>query len=286
MDQKPWYEKHQLDTAFPFRIYDFGLPNYPFHWHELLEIIYIVNGTISLSIEGRSYKPRQGDIVIINSGLIHGFYDASPGFSCIIMQSGLELFDQTLIDLRDRVFQKLVFGRKMFITADNDGDVHRRLVELLLSIRKEFFEKEEGYRLAIKSKLYELALVFLREVPVKQPLPRETAKRNYNHQILERIFSYIHSSYSNPAITLEKAASAAAMSKFYFTRFFKEQTGQTFHAYLSKLRVSHAEEFLTDSDMSITDIAYLCGFASPKTFNRLFRTYAGTTPSAYRSGTK
>jgi AraC-like DNA-binding protein len=286
MEQRAWHQKERLDPAFPFRLWESALRSFTLHWHEFLEISYILKGTISIAVDGQSYTAQTRDMVIINSGSVHGFSDADPDISIIIFQFGLELFDQALIDLRDRVFQKLVFSRKTFVQSHEPGEMHQRLENLLLAIRQEYYNKEEGFRLAIKAKLYELALIFLREIPAKQALPREAIKRNYNQHILERVFSFIHGNVDNPGISLDQAAKAAALSKFYFTRFFKEQTGQTFHTYLSQVRINRAEEYLAESDLPVTDIAYLCGFASLKTFNRLFKTYTGTSPSLYRNGKK
>jgi AraC-like DNA-binding protein len=284
MDSKPWYQRKKFDSSFPFLYELKTFRNYPFHWHEFLEVAYVHEGKIFISVDGQTFEARKGDIVIINVGLIHGFFDADPGTSISIFQFWLDLFDQTLPDLRDRVYQKLVFGRKIFISPSADGDIHRRMETILFDIRAEYFGKKDGARLAIKARLYDFALVFLREFPVLPQFPKEAAKRNYYHQKLERIFSFIYENYTAASITLDRAANAAALSKFYFARFFREQTGQTFHAYLSKVRVRRAEEFLSDSDMPITDIAYQCGFTSLKTFNRLFKAYTGTSPSNYRSG--
>jgi AraC-like DNA-binding protein len=284
MDQKPWYQKRKVDPSFPFLFKDNTFHNYAFHWHELLEFVYILQGKIHIIVEGKAYHAAKGDIVIINSGVIHGFLDADPDTIVSTYQFGVELFDQTLIDIRERASQKLVFSRKLFVNHRDDGDIHRRLEEMLLSIRSEYYAKEEGFRLAIRTRLYELTLIFLREIPKRELLPGESIRRNYNHQILERVFSFVHDNFCNPGITLEHAANAAALSKFHFARYFKQQTGQTFHAYLSRLRVNLVEEYLSESDLPITDIAYQCGFASLKTFNRLFKAYTGTSPSVYRFG--
>ena len=284
MSQKPWHQKEHLDPAFPFRIWDSSLRSFSFHWHELLEIVYILEGEISVSLDGRIFYARQGDIAIINSGMVHSFLNPLPGTMITIFQFGLELFDHSLIDLRDRAVQKLVFDRKLFVSCDENRELHSKLEQLLLSIRREFNEKEDGFHLAIKSKIYELALVFLREIPAGTPASKEVVKHNYNHQILERVFSFIHGNSGNPGIDLGNAAEAAALSKFYFARFFKEQTGQTFHTYLSQVRISRVKEYLSESDLPVTEIAYLCGFSSLKTFNRLFKTYTGVSPSTYRSG--
>jgi len=284
MDQKPWHQKEHLDPAFPFRLWDSSLRGFSFHWHELLEINYVLEGKISASVEGKIFEARQGDIIIINSGMVHGFFNTEPGTRMTIFQFGLGLFDQSLVDLRDRAFQKLVFDRQTFIAAASDRELHQKLEPLLLSIRREYYEKEDGFQLAIKSRLYELALIFLRVLPARTPVSKETVKHNYNNQILERVFSFIHGNSGNSGISLEQAAAVAALSKFYFVRFFKEQTGQTFHSYLSQVRINRAKEYLAESDLPITEIAYLCGFSSIKTFNRIFKTFTGVAPSTYRSG--
>jgi AraC-like DNA-binding protein len=284
MDQKPWHQKEKLDPAFPFRLWDSSLRVFTPHWHEPLEIIRVLRGNISLSVDGQFIRTGEGDIVVVNSGMVHSFFDASPETSINIFQFGLELFDQALIDLRDRAAQKLVFDRKTFFSPGDNRDLYQKVEALLSSIKREYLNQEDGFRLAIKSKIYELALTFLRELPAKHPVPREIIKHNYNRQILERVFSFVYTNYGSPGVSLEQAARAAALSKYYFTRFFREQTGQTFHGYLSSVRINRAEEYLTGSDLPVTEIAHLCGFASLKTFNRMFKALAGVCPSAYRSG--
>jgi AraC-like DNA-binding protein len=286
LDQKPWHQKEKLDPAFPFRVWDSFMRRFSPHWHEPLEIIQVLRGNISLSVDGRIIKAGEGDIVVINSGSVHRFFDAGAEIQITIFQFGLDLFNQTLIDIRDRAAQKLVFDRKALFSSGDDRDLYQKVEALLSSIKREYLNKEDGFRLAIKSKIYELALVFLRELPARNPAPREIVKHNYNRQILERVFSFVYSNYENPKTSLEQAAGAAALSKYYFTRFFREQTGQTFHAYLSQVRINRAQEHLTESDLPVAEIAYICGFASLKTFYRLFKVLTGVSPSAYRSGAK
>lgn len=283
MEQKPWYQKIKLDPAFPFYMTDETFQNYAFHWHEMLEIIYISNGKTIVSSGGITIEALKGDIVIITPNVIHGFYNAVSGTEVSVFQVGLELFDQGLIDLRDREQKILVFSNKIHIKAKEDNGLHKRLEKMLMETRKEYINKIDGYRLAIKIKLLEFSLIFLREIPAQFPTQGRIGRRNYRREILERLFLFIHENVDNPEITLEQAANAAALSKFYFTRYFKEWTGQTFHTYLVRLRISRVEEYLINSDLLITDIAYKCGFSSLKTFNRLFKTYTGISPSDYRT---
>jgi AraC-like DNA-binding protein/mannose-6-phosphate isomerase-like protein (cupin superfamily) len=286
IEQSPIYQHEKLDPSFPFRTIDSAWKSFFYHWHEVLEIVYVMRGHISAFVEGKVFEAAKGDIIVINSCDVHGFFGAEFDDSIMIVQIGLEVFEETLVDLRGQFFHKLVFDRKIFIRPNIDGDLHHRLESLLLAMRKEYTEKKSGYRIALRAKIYEFALVFLREIPERSLSGKEVVRYKSHHEILERVFSYIYSNADNPDITLEDAANAAAMSKFYFTRFFKEQTGQTFHDFLSRLRISAAREYLLESEMSITEIAYHCGFASLKTFNRLFKTYVNVSPSEYRIGRK
>jgi AraC-like DNA-binding protein/mannose-6-phosphate isomerase-like protein (cupin superfamily) len=285
MEQKPWYQKKKMDPAFPFTVSYCPIHNFTLHWHELIEILYISRGRMNASIEGHVFEAREGDIVVVNSGFLHGISNVlGKDAMHFNFQFGLEIFDQFLVDLQDRTVQKSVFDRQPFFSPQQDGDLYRRIKTLLLGIWEEYCGARSGFRLAVKSKLFELTLLFLREIPKREMDTKTIVKRCYNRAILERMFSYIYDNYTTSAITLEQASGAAALSKFHFARFFKEQTGLTFHMYLSKMRITRAMEYLVESDCPITDIAYQCGFASLKTFNRLFKQYTGTTPSAYRSG--
>ena len=285
INQKPWHESYLLDPSFPFRLWD-TVWDFSLHWHDFLEIVYVIEGNVSVFVNGTVYDGHQGDILIINSRMAHGFCSSEPGNRRTIFQFGLELLDRYPDDHQYRDFQKLVFDRKIFISREADHDLHQKLEQLLLSIRHEYYQKEDGFHLAIKSNLYKLALIYLRDLPAQTPIKKELEKHNYNDQILDRVLAFIHSNLGNPEINLEHVACTAALSKFYFTRFFKAKTGQTFHTYLSQIRINRAKEYLTDSDLPITEISYLCGFSSIKTFNRIFKTIAGIAPSAYRSNNK
>jgi AraC-like DNA-binding protein len=286
MNEKPFYENAPQDRSFPFLTWDtFKAPFwFPLHWHERIEIVYILKGGINAHINGIQYEGNQGDIITVNMGLIHGFFDPCPNTAVRIFQFGLEIFDETLIEFQNRDFQGPVFSRRSLITPSQNGRIHARLEALLMEMFEEYQQKHSGYRLVIKSKLYELSAMFLREVRAEMPSMGKAASKKNNTQYLEHIFSLMLENYDNPEFSLEDAAKGIGLSKYHFSRFLKEQTGQGFHEHLAWIRLRQAEKFLVESDSQITDIAYRCGFQSLTTFNRLFKTYTGTSPSVYRNG--
>jgi AraC-like DNA-binding protein len=83
-------------------------------------------------------------------------------------------------------------------------------------------------------------------------------------------------------LTLAGVAQQVHLNAQYFCRQFRKATGLCFTEYVSRLRVQHARRLLADPSKRITEVAYASGFQSIPHFNRVFRKYAGTTPTASR----
>jgi AraC-like DNA-binding protein len=72
------------------------------------------------------------------------------------------------------------------------------------------------------------------------------------------------------------------MAEPSFCRFFKKNTGKTFIEFLNEFRITHACKLLAESDFSITDICYECGYNNFSHFNSYFKKITGKSPSEYR----
>jgi AraC-like DNA-binding protein len=284
MEQIPFHQKELVNRSFPFVALD--SPKKPFwfplHWHEQIEILYILEGKLKVMINGKTWEGMQGDILIVDTGLIHGFSALSLEASVRIIQFGREIFDEPLTLMEDRELGKPVFSRPPLIRPSTG--IYPLLKDILIDINREYHEKERGYCFVIKSKLYELAALFLRNMPVPDgdPVGRIINEKNHT-RYLEQIFSCMYSQFETPDLKLDDVAAEVGLSKCYLTRFLKEQTGLGFRDHLSRFRLSKAKQYLAESDMLIIDIAYRCGFQSLTTFNRIFKEYTGTSPSAYRN---
>jgi AraC family transcriptional regulator len=85
-------------------------------------------------------------------------------------------------------------------------------------------------------------------------------------------------------IPLTDAARIAGLSRFQFTRAFKQATGVPPSQYLTSLRVQRAQELLRDANLGIEDIARLVGFSGVTQFSRWFSKALSVSPSVYRKG--
>jgi AraC-like DNA-binding protein len=289
MDQKPFYQKEHNGRLGFFRLFHYKdslLRSYNYHWHSSIEIIYILKGGIWVAVDGQIFEAKPRDLVFINSGSIHGYWGASPDTVLGLLEVKLELFDELLQEFRDPGYRNTIFGKQVFFSPQKDGNIHSGLERLFLDIREEFLGKKKGWILIMQARIYEMAVFLLRELPENHQESLDVTMRNPKHEIIERVFAQIHKNYSDSNLNLKNVADMSALSKFYFTRFFKKYAGQTFHSYLVSIRVAHAEEMLLESNMTIMDIAIRCGFGSKETFNRLFKLHTGIPPSLYRSEKK
>ncbi|MTH54587.1 response regulator [Bacillus mangrovi] len=100
-------------------------------------------------------------------------------------------------------------------------------------------------------------------------------------EVAARAIQYMKARFTEP-ITLEETAEQTKLSPTYFTKVFKEQTGQTFIDYLTSLRMERAKELLANQDLSLKQIAYAAGYRDPNYFSRVFRKVTGQSPKQYR----
>ncbi len=104
-------------------------------------------------------------------------------------------------------------------------------------------------------------------------------------EAINRAIEFIESNLST-SISLEDIAAYSFLSKYHFHRVFKAIVGHTTKEYLTRLRLEKAALLLKNSDKTIQEVAYYCGYKSPETFSRAFTHFFSTTPSLFRKQSK
>lgn len=115
------------------------------------------------------------------------------------------------------------------------------------------------------------------------PLALRNAGKSGNK--IQRAIDYINGNLSS-RFTLDTVANAACMSKYHFSRVFKETVGCTYQDYLNNLRINKAVSMLNDKNMTITDIAFSIGYSDLSHFARIFKRNTGYNPSTFRKKLK
>jgi AraC family transcriptional regulator len=152
--------------------------------------------------------------------------------------------------------------------------------------RMAFDELQRGTE-AMASNLYAdslanmLAVQLLREYSSDKMPPEKRYVNGLTNKKLSLVLELIESDLSED-LPLRILAGTANLSEYHFLRMFKQSTGYTPHQYVLHQRIERAKELLKQTDMTITEIAYLLGFSTPAHFTHYFRRKTGITPSEAR----
>lgn len=101
-----------------------------------------------------------------------------------------------------------------------------------------------------------------------------------SHRIL-KVKDYIDKNYMDE-IKLKTLADIACMSDAAFSRFFKLHTGRTVSDYIIEIRLGNASRMLVDTNMTVVDISFQCGYNNLSNFNRVFKRKKGCSPTEFR----
>lgn len=100
--------------------------------------------------------------------------------------------------------------------------------------------------------------------------------------IIERIKETVEENLCSDK-TLAQIADSIGISVYYMSHIFKKQTGMTVVEYRTKKRIEKAEKLLMTTSLSVTEIAFLCGFSSQGYFSERFTQNCGITPTKFRN---
>ena len=92
---------------------------------------------------------------------------------------------------------------------------------------------------------------------------------------------YIKNNYSKD-ISLDDVSRTVNISPYYFSKIFKNETGEGFVEYLTKIRMDRAKELLETTEYSMKEICSMVGYADPNYFSRSFKKNVGVTPTEYK----
>ncbi len=94
---------------------------------------------------------------------------------------------------------------------------------------------------------------------------------------LKKAIAYIRLNYQSE-ITMQDVAEHAGISERYLRRLFSQYLNLSPLEYLNQMRINKAVELLRNTEMSVKEVCYLCGFQSPQYFSRIFKQQMGVSP--------
>ena len=111
----------------------------------------------------------------------------------------------------------------------------------------------------------------------------ENNRSEKSESLIEKAESFINRNYMKD-LSLDDISRYCNISSYYFSKLFKQETGENYVEYLSRVRIENAKKMLSDSEASIKEISYSVGFSDPNYFSRAFKKYEGVSPTEYKDG--
>jgi AraC-like DNA-binding protein len=113
---------------------------------------------------------------------------------------------------------------------------------------------------------------------------RAIREQKQHYQLLGEMKAYLEAHFADPDLSLTSLSDRFNLHPNYLSRLFKEEFGEKFVDYVTKLRIARAKKLLEETDLSVQEVAASVGYNLPVSFIRVFKKHVGTTPGDYRKG--
>ena len=222
---------------------------FEFHYHNFNKIVVFISGNVTYLIEGKSYKLKPWDILLVNNNDIHkAIIDPSKTYERIIIWVNSDF----LIKHNDGCNLLSCFelaSKQKFNLLRLDHKYLQNIKKILLNIEDTFNDKSLGYKI-LRTSLFLEFIVYINRLFLNQKNIKELSDIEYNESI-SNILNYINKNL-NHDLSIDFLASKFYVNKYYLMHKFKSQTGYTIHNYILQKRLIMSNT-LIKSGKSITD---------------------------------
>lgn len=246
----------------------------PAHLHHAVEIIYLLEGNLTVMMESSMREYHAGECVLINADIIHSTKCTAPN-KAILFQIPLSFLSMYIPNADQLVFN-----------LDNPEDSAIRQTKLdifkdtLVQMQIANDIRPEGFILRFNSLLFEVLFQLFHNFSIRV-VHGNQSQRDKDRTRLDTVLTYIKKNYQRH-ISIDEIAGVAYLQSGYFCRFFKKCMGITFLEYQNELRLSYIYQDIISTDDSIKDILERHGFTNYKLFRRMFYEHFEMTPTEVR----
>lgn len=257
--------------------------DYPWHYHPEYEIIFVEKSYGIRFIGNNISKFEDGDLMFIGPNLPHvwkndqDFYQGNKDLyvDVYVIHFGKEALNEGFFimpefsqikNLLERCNQGVKIGpgkdHKKISSLVKETVLHKGIEQLIL-----FLKTLEGFANAEQYDLLSLP-------DYHSSVNLMDAKR------INEVMNYIMQNYSED-VKIEEAAALSGLTKASFCRYFKSKTHKTFSYFLNEVRIQNACKLLVNTDRTVSQICYDCGYNNISHFNRQFKLITGLTATEY-----
>ena len=269
------YEITFSNDGLPFGIIIQQVTNIGSHWHNHLEFLLVLDGSIRVRARDKGYNLKKDDLFVINEKEIHSVSRTDKENIVLRLQIDLNHFLKYYPNLKDMVLKNDYF----LLEENKERSVFYK--NSIAKIFREGYKEKEGYKLRMGSEVALILSYIIERYASVNGSDKDIKNEDRKFIDIKNILNYIDNNF-HEGINRDDIAEEFNFNKDYLSRFFKIMTGITMQDYFNHIRLDKASELLIQTNHSITIIAGDCGVESPRALNRLFNRYYNSTPSDYR----
>ena len=217
----------------------------PAHWHDSLELVYILNGNATIYLEGSEHKLVPGEFIVIDTNQIHEA-------RCT------RTYMMIVVRIDDDLIQRLMGNKRNFQIICSRAELTDELVPAYLEICD--------------------CLKKLVQLHVRQPKGYMIATQSIALDILYRLIT----DFSIPLYKEDLPEDVFGLNSDYFSRMFRQNIGIPFTQHVNHVRLTHIYHDICSTDEPVLEVLDKHGFTNYKLFSRMFKEVYGDTPREIR----
>lgn len=255
---------------------------FPMHRHNYVEIMYVVQGSITHVIDGSELTLHKGDLLMLNQYVKHAIHRAEYEDIGINFIALPEFFEVPLSMLHEKnVLAEFIVGafrqknpvpHYLLFRLKENSQIENLMENMIESMLHEHANEDVVNQ-------YSMGLVFLYLLNHLDDLSHNSSM-DYKETIVQAVLEYINSDCKNANLT--KIAQDTHQSVTVLSKLIKQKTGANFQDLLQQRRFQAAVQLLEETSLPIEDIALDVGYENQSYFFRQFKKRYGMTPRAYR----
>lgn len=253
-------------------------PNIEYHNHDFYEIFFYISGKVTYVIEGKSYKLKPGDIILINNRELHRtIIESGEDYERIVIWIKPDYIINLNTDSTDLTMCFESSAKKKYNLLRPDTETLVYLKTIVQKLEKAYYNSGFGSEVLKYAYVNEL-VVYLNKAYLYTKDEEIEVDIEYNQKI-SNIIKYINANLDSQ-LSLENISAQFYISKYHLLREFKKYTGFTIHRFIQKKRLIMARMLLKEN-VKVSEVSLVCGFGDYSNFIRTFKREYGISPKVF-----
>jgi AraC-like DNA-binding protein len=245
------------------------------HIHSDIEIALILDGELELNTKLSHQTMSKGSMFILNPNEPHEYITKNNSVLMLFLQISPLFFMESFPEITHIIYNCIDLGKAM------SAQTFEKTYDLLTSLSKSYFTKDDGYKLKCCQYIYHMFYTFYTTLPNYRQTQDELRNSHSKASRLRRILDYITNHFTEN-IKLSDLAEIEHLSSSYLSHFIKDNLNITFQQYVNSFRLNYALELISHSDLRLIDISAECGYSDYRYFHNAFIKVFSCSPSQYK----